>query len=91
MVVPDPACGTDACRGLLQELALAADHRDAIGMAKGILMAGSRCSPDEAFALLRRASQRENVKLWEIAEKVVYDGAAADVTARSRDDRNETW
>ena len=47
-----------------------AASRDAIGRAKGILMAHSGITDDEAFDLLRRASQRENVKLVEIANRI---------------------
>jgi hypothetical protein len=42
-----------------------------IEQAKGILMAESRCSPDEAFAMLRAASQRSNVKVRDLAEEIV--------------------
>ena len=42
-----------------------------IEQAKGILMAQSRCSADEAFAMLRAASQRSNVKVRDLAEEIV--------------------
>ena len=45
--------------------------RSVIEQAKGILIAQSRVSPDEAFNLLVRASQRENRKLREIAAAIV--------------------
>jgi GAF domain-containing protein len=45
--------------------------RATIEQAKGILMGAQRCGPDEAFELLIRASQRENVKLREIARRIV--------------------
>ncbi len=48
-----------------------ADSRDLIGRAKGILMASSDIDDDQAFELLRRASQRLNIKLVAVAEKVV--------------------
>lgn len=48
-----------------------ADTRDLIGRAKGILMARSNVDNDQAFALLRRASQRLNIKLVAVAEQVV--------------------
>ncbi|HEX2192612.1 MAG TPA: GAF and ANTAR domain-containing protein [Acidimicrobiales bacterium] len=47
-----------------------AKTRDVIGRAKGILMAQSGVSDDEAFAMLRRASQRMNVKLRDIAKQI---------------------
>jgi transcriptional regulator with GAF, ATPase, and Fis domain len=44
--------------------------RDVIGQAKGILMAQQGVSENEAFDILRRASQRMNVKLRDIAEQI---------------------
>ena len=41
-------------------------------------MAAERCTADEAFAILVDASQRENVKLREIARLVVAHGPAAE-------------
>jgi GAF domain-containing protein len=46
-------------------------HRAVIEQAKGILMGAQRFGPDEAFALMVKASQRENVKLREIAQRIV--------------------
>jgi GAF domain-containing protein len=45
--------------------------RDIIDQAKGILIAQRRVSDDEAFDLLRRASQRSNRKLGEVAQEIV--------------------
>jgi AmiR/NasT family two-component response regulator len=45
--------------------------RAMIDMAKGILMAQRRCSPDAAFAILSQASQRSNRKLRDIATALV--------------------
>jgi GAF domain-containing protein len=45
--------------------------RSAIDQAMGILMADGGRSPDEAFQLLTRASQRENRKLRDIATDIV--------------------
>jgi transcriptional regulator with GAF, ATPase, and Fis domain len=45
--------------------------RAVIEQAKGILMARSRVAADEAFDILRRASQRQNVKLREVARQIV--------------------
>ena len=58
-----------------------AASRDVIGRAKGILMARSGVDDDRAFDMLRRASQRLNVKLVDVAERVVdttADEAAAE-------------
>ena len=52
-------------------LAKAMEHRAVIEQAKGILMATQRCSADAAFDLLRRASQRENRKLRDVAMDIV--------------------
>jgi len=56
---------------LSSDLADALDHRAVIEQAKGILMGAQRCTPDEAFDLLVTASQRENVKLRVIAQRMV--------------------
>jgi hypothetical protein len=42
-----------------------------VEQAKGILMAQHRCGPDQAFDLLRRASQRANVKVTVLAARMV--------------------
>jgi GAF domain-containing protein len=54
-----------------EELQAALLSRDLIGQAKGIIMATQRVTSDEAFDLLRRASQRMNVKLVEVAGQIV--------------------
>jgi AmiR/NasT family two-component response regulator len=45
--------------------------REIIGEAKGIIMERQSCTRDEAFDILRRASQRENRKLRDLAEELV--------------------
>jgi hypothetical protein len=47
-----------------------------IEQAKGVLMAQNRCGPEEAFDLLRRASQRANVKLNVLAAQIVEQVAS---------------
>jgi len=47
------------------------DTMPVIEQAKGVLMAQHRCGPEEAFDLLRRASQRANVKLAVLAAQIV--------------------
>jgi len=49
----------------------ALQSRDLIGQAKGILMAREGVDADQAFDMLRRASQRLNVKLRVVAGDVV--------------------
>jgi GAF domain-containing protein len=57
---------------LSQQLSEAMRSRAVIEQAKGILMARSpELTADDAFGLLRHASQRENVKLREIAQRIV--------------------
>ena len=57
---------------LSQQLTEAMKSRAVIEQAKGMLMAKSpQLSPDDAFDVLRRASQRENVKLRDIAQRIV--------------------
>jgi len=49
-----------------------------IEQAKGIIMAQYRCEPEEAFDLLRRVSQRTNVKVRELAAQIVEHVASCD-------------
>lgn len=51
----------------------AMEHRAVIEQAKGMLMAAEGVGDQEAFDILVRASQRENVKLREIAIRIVDD------------------
>ena len=52
------------------------DTMPVIEQAKGVLMAQNRCGPDEAYELLRRASQRANVKVSVLAARIVEQVAA---------------
>ena len=61
-----------ATHDLTVGLQAALDSRAVIDMAKGKLMAQNDIGPDDAFALLVKASQRENVKLREIAQRIVH-------------------
>jgi hypothetical protein len=47
-----------------------------IEQAKGVLMAQQGCGPEEAFDLLRRASQRANVKVHVLAAQIVAQVAS---------------
>ena len=49
-----------------------------IGMAIGILMARHGLTEERAFAVLRQASSRRNVRLRAIAEEVVFTGMVFD-------------
>lgn len=55
----------------VDQLEEAVDSRDLIAQAKGILMAREACSAEEAFDILRAASQHANKKLRDIAREVV--------------------
>lgn len=56
---------------LTGHLETALESRAVIDQAKGVLMARERCSADEAFAILRIASQRRNIKLRDVATEIV--------------------
>jgi len=58
---------------LAAQMRQAMESRTSIDMAKGILMAQHRCSPDDAFTMLSHASQRSNRKLRDIAAAIVTD------------------
>jgi len=51
-------------------LQLALEHARTIGRAQGVIMARENCSSEVAFDTLRRASQRTNRKLSDIAEEI---------------------
>jgi AmiR/NasT family two-component response regulator len=57
--------------------------REIIGQAQGILMERERISADQAFDVLRRASQHLNVKLRDVAQDLVDTGERPD-TGRPR-------
>lgn len=52
--------------------------REMIGQAQGILMERERVTADQAFAILRRASQHLNIKLREVAQSLVETGEPPD-------------
>ena len=54
----------------IEGLNAAMEHRSVIEQAKGVLMHSMQCSGDAAFAVLVAASQRENVKLRDVAARV---------------------
>ncbi|MGW8377584.1 ANTAR domain-containing protein [Streptomyces sp. ODS28] len=56
----------------VDQLGCALRTRPVVDQACGIVMAVVGCSADEAFALLRRLSQRTNRKLHDLAEGVVH-------------------
>jgi hypothetical protein len=52
-------------------LARIAEHRAVIEQAKGMVMWSERCDAEAAFAVLRSASQNANVKLHDVAQRLV--------------------
>lgn len=56
----------------LQEALLS---RDVISQAKGILMERLKISADDAFALLSDTSNRMNVRVHELAQRLVLEGS----------------
>lgn len=60
------------------------DSMPVIEQAKGVLMAQHRCGPDEAFDLLRRASQHANVKVSVLATRIVEQVASPGPYAERR-------
>jgi AmiR/NasT family two-component response regulator len=59
-----------------EQLREAMRSRAVIEQAKGVLMARRRCSPDEAFDVLREVSQTSNTKLREVARALVEEAVA---------------
>lgn len=66
----------------VEQLFQALDSRDAIGQAKGILMARRGITAEEAFDLLRRTSQDVNIKLRDLADTVNTRRVDLDVNDR---------
>lgn len=58
----------------ISQLTHALGVRDVIGQAKGILMERHRLTGEEAFALLVASSQQTNVKLLDVARRLVEAG-----------------
>lgn len=59
-----------------RHLAEAMKSRATIEQAKGILVAEKRVDPEEAFALLVEMSQHANIKLRDVARRIVEDRSA---------------
>ncbi|RHA44435.1 GAF and ANTAR domain-containing protein [Cellulomonas rhizosphaerae] len=54
-----------------QDLRAALVSRSVIDQAVGVIMGQNRCTSDEAFAMLRSASQHRNVKLRDVAASII--------------------
>lgn len=55
----------------VEHLRAAMESRTAIDIAIGVVMAQNRCTQQEAFAILRKASSHRNIKLRTLAEELV--------------------
>jgi two-component system, response regulator / RNA-binding antiterminator len=73
----DALAALDRCRTELMNLKRAGDIRATIDQAIGILLARHGGTPEEAFAILNRASQRSHTKVRDIAAQIVA-GASKD-------------
>jgi GAF domain-containing protein len=62
----------------IDNLQSALTSREVIGQAQGILMERERIAADQAFDILRRASQYLNIKLREVAQTLVDTGERPD-------------
>lgn len=67
----------ERARELATQLATALESRGVIDQAKGVLMAIHAISADEAFTLLVEQSQRDQVKVRDLAQQIVERVAAA--------------
>lgn len=54
-----------------QQLRASLESRAVIDQAMGVIMAVRRCTPEQALAILRSASQNQNVKLRDLAADIV--------------------
>jgi hypothetical protein len=75
------ALRTSDLRTTNDDLKSALASRAVIDQAIGVIMAQNRCSADDAFGILRSASQHRNIKLRDLA-KTIVEG----ITGRPADD-----
>ena len=68
----------------IENLHSALSSREIIGQAQGILMERERIAADQAFDVLRRASQFLNIKLREVAQTLVDTGERPETGPHSR-------
>lgn len=71
-------------RNRADHLQIALESNRQIGTAVGILMIVHKCTADEAFTVLRVASQHSHRKLRELAEEVVFTGTLPPIPATRR-------
>jgi GAF domain-containing protein len=68
----------------IENLHSALSSREVIGQAQGILMERERIAADQAFDVLRRASQYLNIKLREVAQTLVDTGERPETGPRQK-------
>ena len=68
-----------AYRDTNDSLRTAMESRTAIDVAVGIVAGQNRCTQEQAYSILRRASSNQNIKLRALAERVVESVTAARV------------
>jgi hypothetical protein len=78
-IAVDRLVGEDAAAKREVQLRQAIEGHRIIGQATGIMMERHRLAPVAAFELLRLASQNRNVRLREIAQRVIDTGLEPDV------------
>ena len=61
----------DAAQRTVRQLSEGADSRAVVDQAKGILMVGLSCSADEALRRMREISQTRQIKVTEVARRIV--------------------
>ncbi len=72
------AINTTRERDRADDLEQALHSNREIGMAMGILMARGKCTSEQAFDLLRNASQNLNLRLRDVAARIVDTGELPD-------------
>ncbi|MEU0990997.1 ANTAR domain-containing protein [Streptomyces sp. NPDC005953] len=69
---PDPsALGVDELRNEIAGLRKALASHPVIDMARGVIMATTSCTPEDAWQILVQVSQHSNTKLREVARHIV--------------------
>ncbi|WP_309476717.1 GAF and ANTAR domain-containing protein [Arthrobacter sp. ISL-95] len=71
---------------LNRDLKMAMANRTVIDLARGVIMAQSRCSQDDAFTILEKASSHRNEKLHQVAAEIISRlGGGPDLSLRFED------
>ncbi|MEZ0491066.1 ANTAR domain-containing protein [Kineococcus sp. TBRC 1896] len=78
-----------ALRAELAQLRTALTRRPVIDMAKGAIMALTRCDEDAAFRQLSEVSQTHNVKLYDLASALLGDLRRSGTAAQDGGDQRE--